>query len=1405
MKIMTRRIKIILFGIAIASLMIGLVLAGFLFYLHTNHAQSIIQTKINEAIPGTISWDRFRISLFTGSLDLMNFQLKASDNDRLAGFDRLFVNISWASLVRGELSVSELILEKPWVTLCADNQERLNLASAFPAPESQSTASKKKTRRWWPIHFTIQSARISNVSVGYEKANENHLAEIQHIDLAADANLLKKTGNFELEMTGGCLNSPKINGEFEQFKIAGTLKENRIHLRVFTAATSVSELTVSGYIHHVFTQPLLDLEIGLNASLPEIQKVLYLKTPMTGRIIAQLNIQGELENPDAVLRLDYGGGEILKNRIDNIHLDLKLKDRLMNLNTLHIAAASGNLRLQGSINLQKAFAVGLLAPKRDLEAISYKFNLIQEGIRLEQLISDAVNLKGTLSSDIDFYGKGITAQRLQAKLSLNVFASQMVTDQIARPVDLHLNAGVNFSEGILSVENFAVVADDLKIQSSGDFDLLSEEFRAELSLDAARLDQTMSLLGIKDVQGDLKLKTDVSGSLKRPIFDFVLQGNKLRFQELTIGNIRVNADLNPSGILNVSQLSLDNQDSSIKGGGTVRLFRDSFDFDPTFPMNFYADFRNIDFKNFLNQSRASGTIDGKMTLSGDSKSLQAKLSLQGKNVAAEDIRFGDFITNARFSKGNLYLDQMEVTNRKSVLRISGIFGLLDPMTMNPLEDPSFEFELEGDTIFIEDFVDTLKGKLALNAHLEGSVAQPRGTIRLIGTNLDLDAQKLEKVDLLSKLDGKRIWIDPIKITVAKDESIEGRGWFSYEKAYQFGLVSKGISFTNIDKILDQKAVSGKIAFDISGIGTFEDPGIKGEIALKNLFIQGKPANDVNLHLDVHDQLASVSANSNFDFNASFHLKKKDFWLSVLFDETDLSPYLKITGRDDFSGSLTGKMEAKGNTEAVERIEGFVDFSQLDLFFDQKQILHSRNFKIFFRNEEIFIPGIRLDLLTEGYIEISGSGELSGPLGFTLNGNLPLQGISFFVKDPTDFVGNISFSANLNGTLPHPDIQADVFLEKIGLTVPALSQKLHDTSGRIRITPQTITIDEIKGQLDTGRFDLAGTIDLEAFEPVRMLLSINANALPIQIPETMNMLLNARLRVEGTSDESTIRGETIILEGTYYKDVNLSLLQAVGQKKREAVLPPSEIDLPFFKNMNLDISISRRYPFIIDNNLAQLEITPDLHVKGNLQNPIVSGRLNIESGTIEYQKKTFIVKKGIIDFINPYKTEPLLDIQSEVNVRNWIIFLEISGTIDQLVFTLRSDPPETNGDILSILALGRTSREMIEGAGGKTQSTEQMLAEIIASTFEKDIKKFTGIDTLEVESGANGDDPERIKVTVGKELSKRMAVKYSTESKQGEFSQRAIAEYKFHENVLLSGFQDSDGTFGGALKYRLEFR
>ena len=55
------------------------------------------------------------------------------------------------------------------------------------------------------------------------------------------------------------------------------------------------------------------------------------------------------------------------------------------------------------------------------------------------------------------------------------------------------------------------------------------------------------------------------------------------------------------------------------------------------------------------------------------------------------------------------------------------------------------------------------------------------------------------------------------------------------------------------------------------------------------------------------------------------------------------------------------------------------------------------------------------------------------------------------------------------------------------------------------------------------------------------------------------------------------------------------------------------------------------------------------------------------------------------------------------------------------------------------------------------------------------------------------------------LSRRMSVKYSVESRDGEMVGRTSAEYKILENLLMSGFQDNTGTFGGELKFRMEFR
>jgi len=59
--------------------------------------------------------------------------------------------------------------------------------------------------------------------------------------------------------------------------------------------------------------------------------------------------------------------------------------------------------------------------------------------------------------------------------------------------------------------------------------------------------------------------------------------------------------------------------------------------------------------------------------------------------------------------------------------------------------------------------------------------------------------------------------------------------------------------------------------------------------------------------------------------------------------------------------------------------------------------------------------------------------------------------------------------------------------------------------------------------------------------------------------------------------------------------------------------------------------------------------------------------------------------------------------------------------------------------------------------------------------------------------------------VGKELSKRVTVKYGMQTKNARVIQQVITEYKILENLLVNAFQNTEGHYGGGLQFRLEFR
>jgi len=671
------------------------------------------------------------------------------------------------------------------------------------------------------------------------------------------------------------------------------------------------------------------------------------------------------------------------------------------------------------------------------------------------------------------------------------------------------------------------------------------------------------------------------------------------------------------------------------------------------------------------QGNACGTVTAPIVVA----------QLQGENLGFERVKIGNANAKIQFSEGMLSLDHGKIRNHNSLLDISGIVRIRDPITRDILENPALDITVTGDPLFIEDFIEGMKGKFVLNGHIFGHTAHPQGRLNIKGKHIDVYSWKVQEFQLTSDLDGDQFTLDPFELVIAPGE-----------------------------KIL------------------------------------------------VH-------------------------------------------------GFMTGKIQVNGNAKTPDQVKGSADISRIDIFSNQTKLIRARDFKAFLKDGEISIPGVRLNLLEQGIMEIKGNGTLNGDLDIKAHGTIPLEITSLFTDVFPNAAGEVRLSLGVNGNLSQPDLRADAEIINCGMTVPGLLQRMHNLNGSIHVTPEVIVLDNIQGMLDTGSFELSGAIDLKAYRPSRVGLKLKAHALPLMIPDTLETRLSAELDIKGTPEKSLVSGYIQMIEGKYYKNIRLNLMESLGKKSREQALPASEIPWPFLKNMAIDITTRYIEPFVIDNNIALLALKPDLRIYGSMNHPLISGRAEVESGTVYFQKKEFNVKRGVFDFINPYKIEPTIDVLGEIIVREWTVFLSISGTPDNLKFNFSSNPSEREEDILSLLITGKTTRELIAGEGGSSLSPGQILADVLAETVQKQIKDATGLDVVELEykEGGEAEASDEVKITVGKELSPRITVKYGVQTKNAKVIQQMITEYKFLDKLLMNTFHDTEGHYGGGLQFRIEFR
>ena len=176
-------------------------------------------------------------------------------------------------------------------------------------------------------------------------------------------------------------------------------------------------------------------------------------------------------------------------------------------------------------------------------------------------------------------------------------------------------------------------------------------------------------------------------------------------------------------------------------------------------------------------------------------------------------------------------------------------------------------------------------------------------------------------------------------------------------------------------------------------------------------------------------------------------------------------------------------------------------------------------------------------------------------------------------------------------------------------------------------------------------------------------------------------------------------------------------------------------------MSFDVQIETAPDIQLESSLTEnLQAEANLRLRGTASNPALLGRINITQGKLTFFGTQYTLSQGSISFFNPVKVEPILNIDLETKARGIDITLTISGPLNKLTLTPRSDPPLQFSEIVALLATGRTPTSdpsLLTQQSSEPQSWQQMgasalLGSAIANPVAGRLQRFFGVSKLRID-------------------------------------------------------------------------
>jgi hypothetical protein len=347
----------------------------------------------------------------------------------------------------------------------------------------------------------------------------------------------------------------------------------------------------------------------------------------------------------------------------------------------------------------------------------------------------------------------------------------------------------------------------------------------------------------------------------------------------------------------------------------------------------------------------------------------------------------------------------------------------------------------------------------------------------------------------------------------------------------------------------------------------------------------------------------------------------------------------------------------------------------------------------------------------------------------------------------------------------------------------------DVRSTLVMSGNLIEIDSFSARLGGGVVSAGGRVELEGGVPVRVRINTQGRDVDLRLSQGLSIGGGFDLVLAGNpEDRMLLKGEAKLTKVLYTKDLEIGAAIVdfiVSRRARVAA-----IGQEWESRVALDVEIDARDAIRVRNNLARITGSAGVRLSGTLAQPVMLGDATIdEGGQIRISNVEYRVVSGAVNFQNPFRIDPYIDLTAEGRYRNeYDLTIVVTGTPDELQMAVSSDPPIADLSILNVFGVETTSAGAVNTRNAVSSAGESIIDSSVGSLVGS---RLSFADNLRLE-GLTGPDP---RVTIEKSIADdvRAIVTYTM---NGAGDNIEVIEWRATPLFLIQATRDStkDATY-----------